>query len=82
MELPRCGNNLAGTCERSDVYVSKETDDVFAITCRTCRGVNLWPKDKSEHAARYQAYLKRMYDLETKDIAARSKPAYSFLGGK
>jgi hypothetical protein len=82
VELPTCGNFLSHTCARSDVFVSKETDTVFVITCRTCKGVNVWPKDPAEKAARYQAYLKKMYDLETKDIEARKTRAFSILGGK
>src|SRR5215469_16114115 len=57
-ELPTCANFLSRTCERSDVYVSKETDSAFVIACRTCRSVNVWPKDKDENAGRYQAFLK------------------------
>jgi hypothetical protein len=82
MELPKCGNFLAGTCERSSTYVSRETDSAFVITCRTCRSHNIWPKDNSDKSAKYQAWMKKMYDLETKDIAARSRPAYSIPGGK
>lgn len=58
MELPPCGNALAGTCERSDVYISKETDGQFVFTCRTCKSINVWPKEKDEKAGRYQSFLK------------------------
>jgi hypothetical protein len=82
MEMPICGNFLSGTCPRSDTYVSKETDSAFVITCRTCASHNIWPHDRSEKAAKYQAWLKRQYDLETKDIEARKTRAFSILGGK
>jgi hypothetical protein len=57
-ELPTCGNFLAGTCERSDVYVSKETDGNFVIACRTCKSINVWPKEKDEGKGKYEAFLK------------------------
>jgi hypothetical protein len=77
--LPTCGNFLAGTCERSDVYVSKETDTAFVIACRTCASVNVWPKDKNESAGKYEAYLRHQAAREAQYQYDSSRPAYSFL---
>ena len=77
-ELPRCGNNIAGTCERSDVFVSRETDTAFVLTCRTCKSINVWPKDKDENLGRYEAHMKRVAAREAQERYESSRPAYSF----
>jgi len=76
-ELPICGNFLAGTCERSSVYVSKETDTAFTIACRTCKSVNIWPKEKEEGKGRYDAYLKHMAARTAQVRYESSRPEYS-----
>lgn len=76
-ELPTCGNFIAGTCERSDVYLSRETDGHFVITCRTCRSINVWPKDRDENAGRYQAYLKKVAARQAQYQHESSRPAWS-----
>jgi hypothetical protein len=81
VELPVCGNFLNGSCERSDTHVSQETDEVFVIYCRTCKSVNVFPKDRSEGAARYQNFLKHRHDMEQKRRIEESGRVYSF-GGK
>ena len=76
-DIPKCGNFLAGSCERSDTYVEAERHDAFVIRCRTCKGVNIWPHDQSERAARYQAFLKRKADEEQLQRASERKREYS-----
>ncbi len=78
MELPTCGNFLAGSCERSSVYVSKETDNAFVITCKTCSGINVFPKDRDENHAKYQIFLKKQADMEQRRRAIERAPAYNF----
>lgn len=80
MELPTCGNFLAGTCERNDTYISKETDSAFVITCRTCKSHNIWPKEKDEGAGKYESYLKKRAAREAQEQYERSRPAFSILG--
>jgi hypothetical protein len=82
--LPTCGNFLAGTCERSDVYVSRETDSAFVMTCRTCSSINVWPKDKDESAGRYQNFLRHKAAREAQHRYESSRPEYSMpsSGGK
>ena len=77
-ELPVCGNYTAGTCERSSVYLSKETDHGFVITCRTCKSISVWPKEKEEGAGRYQAWLKHMVARTAQARYESSRPDYSF----
>lgn len=77
-ELPICGNFAARTCERSDVFVSKETDGAFIITCRTCKGISVWPKERDENAGRYQSFLKHQAAREAQRKHESSRPAYSF----
>lgn len=82
--LPRCGNALAGTCERSDVFVSKETDTAYVLTCRTCKSINVWPKDRDESLGRYEAQMKQIAARQAQHEYESSRPAYSFpiSGGK
>jgi hypothetical protein len=82
--LPQCGNALAGTCERSDVFISKETDSAFVITCKTCKSIAVWPKDRYEGLGRYEAHLKRVAAREAQLKYEGSRPEYSLptSGGK
>lgn len=75
--LPTCGNFLAGSCERSDVVLSKETDSAYVLTCRTCASINVFPKDRNEDAGRYQAYLKKVAAREAQVRYEGSRPEYS-----
>jgi hypothetical protein len=77
MEIPRCPNNLEGSCERSDTFVEKEGDDFFTIRCRTCNGINVWPKDKDEQRGRYDAFLKRQLAERERLLADERQRAYS-----
>ncbi len=76
-QLPTCGNFLAGTCEKSDVYVSKETDSAFVIYCRTCKSANIWPKEKDEAKGRYEAFLKFQGARQAQHVYESSRPAFS-----
>ena len=78
MELPVCGNFLSGACEKSNVFVSRETDEVFVITCKTCGGVNVWPKDRTEGAAKYQNFLKHKAEMERQQRREGLETAFSF----
>jgi hypothetical protein len=77
-ELPTCGNFLAGTCERSAVYVSKETDTAFVIACKTCKSVNIWPKEKEEGKGKYDAFMKHQAAREAQRSYESSRPAFSY----
>jgi len=59
-DIPQCPNSIEGQyrCAKSDVYVSKETDDAFVIRCRTCGTINIFPKSRDEKKGRYEARLK------------------------
>ena len=76
-ELPKCQNFVEGTCERSDVYISKETDDAFVFACRTCKSINVWPKSKAEGAGKYESFLKHKAAREAQERAERMKRVYS-----
>lgn len=78
MQLPPCPNFREGSCPQSNVYVAKETDNAFVLACRTCDGVNVWPKDRDERSAKYQAFLKQRFDMEERRRAAERAPAFSF----
>jgi len=80
--IPKCANALEGICPKSDTYISKERDDCFVITCRTCRCINIWPKPKEEKMGRYEAGLKREAIKNEKEEFFARKRAYSVLGGK
>lgn len=81
-DIPPCANNLesTGICARSDTFVSRETNEVFVITCRTCRGVNVWPKSKDENKGRYEAKLKLDADRNRLEEEIRRKREYSYKG--
>ena len=82
MDIPRCPNNIDGSCARSDTYVEKEGDSFFTIRCRTCGGINVWPKDKDEQRGRYDAFLKKQL-MERERIAALARQrSYSVPGSK
>jgi hypothetical protein len=58
-EIPQCANFLERLCPRSDTFVEREGDSFFTIRCRTCNGINVFPKDRDENRGRYDAFLKR-----------------------
>ena len=60
------------------MFVSKETDSVFVLTCRTCNSINVFPKDRDENLGRYQNHLKHVAAREAQQKYESSRPAYSF----
>jgi hypothetical protein len=82
MEIPKCANNLAGTCERSDTIVEAEKQNCFVIRCRTCKGINIWPRDDQERHDKYQGFLMKMAKQEQKNKLLERKREYSFGGVK
>ena len=81
MNLPPCPNFTEGRCPRSDVYVEREGDEFFTFRCRTCHCANVFPKDNSEKAGRYEAGLKREALKNEAIEAVKRKKAYSILRG-
>lgn len=75
-QIPPCANHLEGTCERSDTIVSKETDTSFVIYCRTCKSVNVFPKDRDEKSGRYNAFLSRKAKAEQVIRELDRRPIY------
>ena len=75
--IPECANYLEGTCERSDTCVSKETDSAFVIYCRTCKSVNVFPKDKDENKGKYDAFLKFQAARTAQERYESLRPGYS-----
>jgi hypothetical protein len=78
MEIPVCANFKEGTCSKSNTFVEREGDQFFTIKCKTCGGLNVWPKDKDENHARYQAFLKKQLMRHQQEEAMKRKRAYSF----
>lgn len=66
------------------MFVSKETDSAFVITCRTCKSVNVWPKDRDENLGRYENHMKHVAAREAQRKYESSRPAYLLptSGGK
>jgi hypothetical protein len=58
--------------------VSKETDGAFVIRCRTCKSINVWPKDRDENAGKFQAFLKHKAAREAQVSHESSRPSFSF----
>lgn len=81
-DVPRCPNNIEGTCPRSDTYVEREGDSFFTIRCRTCGSINVWPKERDENRGRYDAYLKRQLDETNRVRALDAMPKFSIPGLK
>ena len=79
-EYPVCPNFREGSCSQSEVFIARETDDAFIFGCRTCRGVNVWPKKNKEDAGRYEAYLKMRAAREAQERHEGSRKAFSFGG--
>ncbi len=77
-DIPKCANAVEGICPRSDTYVEKEGDTFFTIRCRTCKGINVFPKDKSEAAGKYEAFLKQKALQQQQEEALKRKKAYSY----
>jgi hypothetical protein len=78
--VPSCANFLEHSCERSDTYISKETDFVFVITCRTCKGISVWPKKNPENRARYENFLHQQAQLREQMEAESRQRGYSISG--
>jgi hypothetical protein len=78
MNAPICPNfaERAG-CEASNTFVENETDEAFVIRCRTCRGINVWPKKNAEGKGRYEAGLKKELLDRQKEEFFRRKREYS-----
>lgn len=81
-DVPVCPNSIEGQvrCARSDTFVEREKDDCFVIRCRTCRTVNIWPKEKDEKRGRYEAGLRKNMMEQQRIEAERRKKEYSFGG--
>jgi hypothetical protein len=79
MNAPICPNFVerAG-CEASNTYVERETDEAFVIRCRTCKGINVWPKERAEGKGRYDAALKKQLLKQQEEEATRRKRVYSY----
>ena len=75
--LPPCPNFLEGSCSQSEVFISKETAGEFVFACRTCKGLNIWPKSRDEKAAKYEAFLRQQADLERRRQAYERRTIYS-----
>jgi hypothetical protein len=82
MNPPVCANFLNHSCERSDTYVERETEHSYTIRCRTCRGINVWPKDRSENYARYNAFLTRQAEEAQRLREWEQLPKWSIPGIK
>ena len=81
-DIPECMNAKQGSCPRSDVYISKETDGEFVFTCRTCRSINVWPKSVNENAGRYQSFLKHKAAREAQERYESMRKSFSLPGEK
>ena len=81
MNIPPCANALEGVCPRSDTYISSEKDDCFVIICRTCSGINIFPKSKDEAKGRYEAGLKREALKQQALDAVKRQKAFNIGGG-
>lgn len=77
MKLPPCPNFLERSCAQSEVFVAKETEDAFVLACRTCKGINVWPKDKAENKGRYEAGLARQAQSASEEKIRGLAPLYS-----
>lgn len=76
-EYPPCANFLSGTCSQSEVFIVRETDDSWVFGCRTCRSINVFPKDSSEDKGKYDAWLKHKAAREAQTSYESSRPAFS-----
>ena len=76
-EYPVCPNFKEGTCSQSEVFIMKETDDAFIFACRTCHGMNCWPKSDAEGAGKYQAFLRHRAAREAQTQYESSRPEFS-----
>ena len=81
-DIPVCPNHTDGVCPRSDTFVEREKDDAFVIRCRTCKGLNIWPKSRDESKGRYEAKLKLDAVRNQRMEEIRRKRAFSDLGGR
>jgi hypothetical protein len=62
----------------SNTYVSRETDTAFVIKCKTCSGMNIFPKEKDESRGKYEAFLSQKAKLNEARDFIDSRPLYSF----
>ena len=77
MQVPVCANHLEGVCPRSDTFVEGERHNCFVIKCRTCKGVNIFPREKEENRGRYDAFLKHRAAREAQVRHESSRPEFS-----
>lgn len=75
--VPPCPNFLEGTCPRSDTVVEAERHECFVIKCRTCRSLNIFPRDKEEKRGRYDNFLKHKAAREAQVRYEGSRSHYS-----
>jgi len=80
MEIPGCMNFKEGSCPKSDVYISRETDTAFVFTCRTCKSANVWPKVMDENAGRHAAFLKSKAAREAQERYESLRKSFSYEG--
>lgn len=78
MNIPPCANFLEKACPQSETYVARERDDSFIIKCKTCGGINVFPKDKNESRGKYEAFLSKNARLNEARQFIESRPIYSF----
>jgi hypothetical protein len=79
-DVPVCANFLNRACEMSNTYVEKEGDSYYTIRCRTCRGINIFPKDRDENHSRYNAFLSRRAEEAKRLREWESLPKWSIPG--
>lgn len=82
-DAPACPNFLERVgCAMSNTFVARETDDSFVIKCRTCGGLNIWPKKNADAKGKYEADLKRQLLERQKEEHFRRTRQYSLPGGR
>ncbi len=83
-DIPVCPNSIEGQfrCAKSDTFVERETDGEFVIRCRTCQTINIWPKEKDESKARYEAGLRKLLLKRQKEDFHSRQREYSYKGAK
>jgi hypothetical protein len=76
-QVPPCANHLEGVCPRSDTYVEGERHECFVIKCRTCKGINIFPREKEEARGKFDAFMKHQAAREAQVKYESSRSAYS-----
>jgi hypothetical protein len=77
-DIPRCANNLQGVCPRSQTFVEAERHNCFVIKCKTCGGINIFPREEEENRGRYDAFLRRQAARTAQEKYESSRPDFSF----